>query len=105
MNVLVDRVIGLCCLDGSLKENSTEIKDMLGIHFHNNFSPYTLTNLLMVASSFVYKIIPYKVSIGDKDSLDSDFMKENPFSSLFYLDYKVLGKDGFPCKFYKALWV
>jgi hypothetical protein len=40
----VDRVTSLCRHDGSLGEDSSQIKNMFGLHFQNIFSLYALTD-------------------------------------------------------------
>jgi hypothetical protein len=50
-------------------------------------------------------VVLHKVSIGDSDSLDNDFMKDELFVAIYSMrNGKSLGIDGFPCEFYKTMW-
>lgn len=100
----MDRVIGLCRVDGSLDENPTNIQGMLSDHFQKIFSANPMTNTIFDARNYCLKMVPHNISICNQDRLDKDFTKEEIFNALTSMkSCKSLGIDGLHCEFYKAM--
>jgi hypothetical protein len=74
--VAADRVLGLCPISGSLADDPAEVRSMFGLHFQNIFSHYALADCVVAATNAYCRVIPHKVSLGDRDRLDKDFLKE-----------------------------
>jgi hypothetical protein len=80
--VVADRVLGLCRDDGTLEENPTGIRGMFSGHFQNIFSSFHLFELDVRTRDACYRVVPCKASIGDRDRLEINFMKDGFFVSL-----------------------
>jgi hypothetical protein len=78
---------------------------MFSSHFQSFFSPYDLIDGVVVAWDACYRVVPCKVSSGDWDQLDRDFLRDELFTGLSTMQNgKSLRHDGLPCEFYKAMW-
>ena len=58
----------------------------------------------MVARYACCRVVSYKVSSGDQDKLDRDFLRKELYVALTSMQNGMsLGMDGLPCEFYKAM--
>lgn len=64
-----------------------------------------MADKVVVARDFYYRVIPHKVSIRDKDTINNDLSKEELFATLSFMwNGKSPRLDIFPCEFYKGMW-
>jgi hypothetical protein len=101
---IANKVLDLHRVDGYLVEDLGEVKGMFSFHFQNIFSPYALTNGVVVTRDACCMIFPHKVLNGDRNTLDKYFLREELHVSLTHMQNgNSLGIDGLPCEFYKAI--
>lgn len=101
----MNRVLGLCRADGYLAKDPSKVRGMFSSHFENIFPLYALTNVVMATRDACCRVVPCKVSSGDRDWLDRDFFREEIYATLTSMQNgKLLGMNGLPCKFYMAMW-
>jgi hypothetical protein len=56
--VVVNRVLGLHRVNGYLVEDLAKVKGMISSHFQNIFSPYALTDGVVVSKDACYRVVP-----------------------------------------------
>ena len=64
-------------VDGSLVEDATEVNGMFSDHFKVIFAPYPLSNVVLATRDVCRNVVPLKVSIGDRDTLEKKMTWDN----------------------------
>lgn len=60
---------------------------------------------MVAARDACCRVVPRKVSVGDRDRLDRVFTKDELYATLSSMQNgKSPGLYGLPCEFYKSLW-